>query len=225
MAKGKTQIGVTVVIVLLTVSEGALKTLFLKSRNGQWALPLGKLSPAEPLRKAAERVIADQIGIKVEYLEQLYTFGNQLPKSGPRTIEVSYYGLTPSALLRSGKLADTQSAKWFSESEQPKLAGGHELISRVARNRLRGKVDYTAVGFELLPEQFKLTELQNLYEVILGRVIDKRNFRKKINDLGILERVGEKRPAKGTRGRPAALFRFSREVFEEIESKGTIFPF
>ena len=77
----------------------------------------------------------------------------------------------------------------------------------------------------MLPDRFKLTELQNLYEVILGKVIDKRNFRKKINDLGILERVGEERPTKGTRGRPAALFRFSREVFEEIESKGTIFPF
>lgn len=212
-------------IVLLTVSEGALKTLFLKTSNGPWALPIGVLAPLEPLRKAAERIIRDQIGIKVDYLEQLYTFGNHIPKSRPRKVEVSYYGLTPSALLRSGKLADTQSAKWFSESEQPKLASGHELISRVARNRLRGKVDYTAVGFELLPERFKLAELQNLYEVILGKVIDKRNFRKKINDLGILERVGEERPTKGSRGRPAALFRFSREVFEEIESKGTIFPF
>lgn len=216
---------VEVVIVLLTISEGALKSLLVRNSGGRWALPCGAVFPKEPLRQAAERVIREQVGVKVDYLEQLYTFGNEVPRKGERRVQVAYYGLIPSVLLRTEQLADSHMARWFAPAEQPRLFGEDSLILRVATDRLRGKLAYTAVGFELLPERFTLAELQNLYEVILGKLIDKRNFRKKIGELGILERTGEERLPKGRRGRPASLYRFKRDVFKQIENKGNIFPF
>lgn len=105
------------------------------------------------------------------------------------------------------------------------MQGEHGLIVRVARNRLQGKLAYTAVGFELLPELFTMAELQRLYEIILGRELDKRNFRKKILDLGIVEDTGEFRAAEHQRGRPAALYRFQSQVFRNLEAKRDILAF
>lgn len=213
------------VVVVMTISEGALKTLLLRHDGTHWSLPSGTPASDEPLTAAAERIIKDRAGIEVEYMEQLYTFGDSVPEAGPRLIEISYHGLVPSVLLRSDKLADRQSVNWFAETEQPPLVKDHAAVVQVARQRLRGKLSYTAVGFELLPEKFALAELQNLYEVILGKELDKRNFRKKISELGVLEATGEERSSHRGRGRPASLFRFRPEVFHQIETKGDIFPF
>lgn len=217
------QLGVAVVVVLMTISEGALKTLFGRRARSRWALPSGEPGIDEPLAKAAERAIQELTGIQVDYLEQLYTFSFHTPASR-RRVEVSYFGLVPSTLLVLNRPAENQAVAWFSESEQPKLAGGHAEIAQAARNRLRGKLAYSAVGFELLPDTFTLADLQQLYEVILGKVIDKRNFRKKIIELGILEKTGQCSSRRG-RGRPAVLFRFKPEVFRQLELKGDIFPF
>jgi 8-oxo-dGTP diphosphatase len=218
-------IKVKVVVVVLTISEGALKTLLVRRDRNFWSLPSGQPKHDEPLHDAAERITQEKVGITVDYLEQLYTFGDNIPAKSERMIEVSYYGLVPSTLLRFNQLTDHQSASWFSEHEQPRLAEDHAMIVKTARDRLRGKLAYTAVGFELLPDQFTLGELQNLYEVILGKEIDKRNFRRKINELGILERLGKARTSRAGRGRPAALFKFKHDVFKALDAKGDIFPF
>ena len=214
---------VAVVVVLMTISEGVLKTLFVRHDRARWALPGGEPASAEPLHKAAERIIQEQVGVHVDYLEQLYTFGNAVQGRGQCAIEISYFGLVPSALLRSTQLADRQAVNWYAQGDQPRLVEGHGEIVQAARNRLRGKMAYTAVGFELLPQSFTLAELQQLYEVILDKVIDKRNFRRKIFELGIVEPTGEM--SKQPRGRRAKLFHFKPEVFQLLELKGDIFPF
>ena len=211
--------------MLMTISEGALKTLLVRQNSKHWALPCDVIAYNEDLAQAAERVIREQVGVSIDYLEQLYTFGNSIPPKGGREIVVAYFGLTPSVLLRSDKLADRASINWFSGKEHPPLTGNHAAVLHAATDRLRGKLAYTAVGFELLPERFSLTELQNLYEVILDKVLDKRNFRKKIIELGILEPVSEERGDSRGRGRPAAFFRFKPEVFKKIKTKGDIFHF
>jgi 8-oxo-dGTP diphosphatase len=214
--------GINVVVVLLTISEGALKALLVRQDKARWCLPNAQLDATEPLRQCAERVVANQAGISVDYLEQLYTFGNIIPTAGPRTIDVAYYGLVPSVLLNPEEMADRSRINWFSFSDQLQVAEGHQRIIKAAVNRLRGKLAYTAVGFELLQEAFTLAELQNLYEIIQGKVLDKRNFRKKVFDLGILEPTSQR--ARG-RGRPALLYRFKPEIFKQIEAKGDIFQF
>ena len=216
---------VSVVVVLLTINAGALKTLFVRQDDRSWALPHAKLDSQEPLRRCAERVVQSWLGQNVDYLEQLYTFGNDVPPTGARSIEVAYYGLVPSDLLSRERLSQRQEANWFATPQTPELAGNHAQIARTARNRLRGKLAYTAVGFELLPDVFTLAELQNLYEIILGKQLDKRNFRKKINELGILEPTAATRSQGGGRGRPASLYRFKPEVFRQLEAKGDIFAF
>jgi hypothetical protein len=216
---------VRVAVVLLTIHGGALKALLVPQRDGSYALPSGTLGFDEPLSAAAERVM-QSAGAHADYLEQLYTFGNLPPSSSERFIEVSYFALVPSA-GPAGMPADGRPVPggpaWFAEGEQPSLILDHANIVKAARIRLRGKLSYTAVGFELLPEVFTLAELQNIYELILGKQLDKRNFRRKIYELGIVEPTGEERAS--FRGRPASLYRFKAEVFEQIEAKRDILAF
>ena len=219
------RIGVDAVVVLMTISEGALKTLLVHHADDVWSLPGDALKAGERLSDAARRVVKQQAGIEVDYLEQLFTFGDSVTEGRPRLIEVAYYGLVPSVLLVSEQLTYRKTVRWYTVDERPKMQGDHAAIMRAAVDRLRGKMAYTAVGFELLPESFSLAELQSLYEIILGKELDKRNFRKKINELGILEATGEERSSRRGRGRPASLFRFRHEVFSQIETKGDIFPF
>jgi len=222
------QIGIRVVVVLLTVSGENLRTL-LRSSSGRWSLPADRPGYDEPLRHCAERVVAQQLGTQVDWLEQLYTFGNRIPQGEPglpapeRCIDITYYGLVPQALVATDSGAGDRQLGWFGESEQPPLSWEDSQIIRRAHARLRGKLAYTAVGFELLPPQFSLAELQKLYEVILGKRLDKRNFRRRIAELGILEPTGAERSRK--RGRPAALYRFRAEVFQNLESKGDVLAF
>lgn len=223
MPQTSQQIGVNVAVVLMTITERALKTLLVTLGEALWALPSGEPRYDEALQDAAERVLREQLGIHAEYLEQLYTFGAHIPRNRQRRITVAYYALIPSSSLRPELLAGLKDAAWFAEKDQPKLVDGHGLIVQVAQQRLRGKLSYSAVGFELLPELFTLAELQTIYELILGKTLDKRNFRRKITELGIIEATGSKRSS--GRGPQAALHRFRPEVFQRIEAKGDIFAF
>jgi len=204
---------VTVDVVILTMRSRRLEALLVKRRHwpfeGTWAIPGGFVNPDESLEDSARRELAEETNVRDVYLEQLYTFGD--PGRDPRTrvITVVYYALIRAEQLprvvRAGD--DAAETAWFPVYTLPTMAFDHEKILTYTMQRLRGKLEYTTIGYQLLPQEFTLSELQEVYEAIMNRQLDKRNFRKKVLSTGILE------PTSGTRAdgrhRPAALFRFS----------------
>jgi 8-oxo-dGTP diphosphatase len=155
------------------------------------------------------------------YLEQLYSFGDVGRDPRGRVITVAYFALiSADRPLRAG--TDAAEAEWWAMDQLPTLAFDHARILNYALERLRNKLEYTTVGFQLLPEKFTLTELQEVYEAILGKNLDKRNFRRKLSLLKILKPLPEFR-----RGgqRPAQLYRFVAARFEKLKDKGILFPF
>jgi 8-oxo-dGTP diphosphatase len=201
---------VTVDIVLFTIRERSLHLLLIrrlaKPFENRYALPGGFIRDDESLDAAATRELREETGVEKVYLEQLYTFGE--PKRDPRgrVITVAYYALVPhTGTLRAG--TDASDAAWFPVARLPSLAFDHRKIVEYAHQRIRNKLDYTGVGFELLPQKFTLTELQLVHEAILGETLDKRNFRRKIIQKGIVKPVKEWQQ---TGRKPAQLYRFSQ---------------
>jgi 8-oxo-dGTP diphosphatase len=216
----------TVDIVIFTIEQGALKVLLVKRGiepfAGQYAIPGGFVLENESLDQAAMRELREETGVAEVYLEQLYSFGD--PKRDPRgrVITVAYYALISAehSQLRAG--SDAAAAAWFAVDAVPDLAFDHPKILEYAVERLRNKLEYTTVGFQLLPEKFSLSELQEVYEAILGKKLDKRNFRRKLALLKILKPTAEYRRD----GRkPARLYRFVAAKFEKLKDKGILFPF
>jgi 8-oxo-dGTP diphosphatase len=205
---------VTVDVLMMSLRQRDLQILLIKRRSwpyeGMWAIPGGFINIQESLEAAAKRELQEETGVQDVYLEQLYTFGD--PGRDPRTrvITVVYFALLDSERLQVKAASDAADVGWFSVYELPPLAFDHEQIIEYALNRLRGKLDYTTIAFNLLPEQFTLRELQRVYEIVLHKRLDKRNFRKKILATGILEDTGAKK-MEGTH-RPARLYRFNPEA-------------
>src|SRR3989454_8285795 len=201
---------VTVDVVMMSLRQRDLQVLLVKRRSwpyeGMWAIPGGFVNMDESLEKAAKRELQEETGVQDVYLEQLYTFGD--PGRDPRTrvITVVYFALLPSQHLQIRAADDAVDVGWFPVHQLPPLAFDHDKILNYALERLRGKLEYTTIAFSLLPAQFTLRELQRVYEIILHRKLDKRNFRKKILATGILEDTGAKK-MEGTH-RPARLYRF-----------------
>jgi 8-oxo-dGTP diphosphatase len=217
---------VTVDIVIFTLRGGSLQVLLVKRGvppfEGQYAIPGGFIREDESLEEAALRELHEETGVRNVFLEQLYTFGD--PKRDPRgrVITIAYYALIASDKLSLVAGADAAEAQWFPASSLPPLAFDHKSILDYALERLRNKLEYTTVGFQLLPEKFTLGELQAVYEAILGRQLDKRNFRRKLALLGILKTLRE---WQHTGRKPAQLFRFAAARFEKLKDKGILFPF
>lgn len=200
---------VAVDVALFTVDSDRLKTLLVKVRQGplagQWAFPGGFVGLDESPDTAALRELKQHAGIGSVYLEQLYTFGGPDRDPVSRVVSVAYI-----ALYRHRGRAPRASAKyveaaWFSTDRLPSLAYDHGRIARMALVRLRAKLEYTNIVHSLLPDAFTLTELQNTYEAILGRRLDRRNFRRKLLGLPLLTRIPGSRRGQH---RPAALYRF-----------------
>jgi 8-oxo-dGTP diphosphatase len=209
---------VTVDLVIFTIQGSDLKALLVKRGvppyEGVWALPGGFVRIGESLHETARRELAEETGLEGEdvYLEQLYTFGE--PDRDPRTrvITVAYFALVPadvSRRLHPG--TDAADVRWFSVYHLPDLAFDHARIVDVALRRLRSKLDWTPVAFRLLPEQFTMTQLRNVYQIILNRELDKQNFSKKM--LHSRTKVIEPVPNARVTGahRPAQLYRFVEE--------------
>ncbi len=202
---------VTVDVVILTMRTRRLEALLIKRKHwpfeGLWAIPGGFVARDESLEDAARRELAEEAGVRDVYLEQLYTFGD--PKRDPRArvITVVYYALIRADELHLAPIADVAESAWFPIYTLPPLAFDHEYILNYTMLRLRGKLEYTTIGFQLLAPEFTLSDLQEVYEAILNRPLDKRNFRKKVLSTGILEQTAHTR--KTGQHRPAALYRFS----------------
>lgn len=204
--------GITVDLVIFTVNKETLNVMLVKRAEAPyqeyWSLPGGFLLTGESLDEAALRVLKEKAGVKDVYLEQLYTFGKPDRDPRDRVITVAYFALIPWSNLdqpESNKVADL---KWTSVSQIPKLAFDHKEILRYAVQRLRAKVTYSNIVYGLMPDQFRLSELQRMYEIILDDQLDKRNFRKRILASGLLQETGKKH-LNGAH-RPAMLYQFKK---------------
>lgn len=213
---------VTVDCVVFGLDEGDLKLLLIQRAmdpyRGMWALPGGFIKMSESLKESALRELKEETGVSEVYLEQLHTYGEVGRDPRERVISVAYFALVN--LYDHAVKADTDAkeAAWFALSGLPGLAFDHQQIVEDAIRHLRNRVRYQPVGFELLPDKFTLTMLQELYSKILDRPLDKRNFRKKILAMEILSETGD--VEKDVAHRAAKLYKFDREKYAQLIASG-----
>lgn len=202
---------VTTDIAVFTLREDALQLLLIRRGNppfaGNWALPGGFLDIDEDLDACAARELAEETGVRDVYLEQLYTFGAVGRDPRERVVSVAYFALAPAQRLAVEAGDDAADARWFRLDALPALAFDHADIIATAHRRLLAKLDYSTIAFQLLPETFTLSELQQVYETLLDAELDKRNFRKWALALAQIEATGEVR-RRGSH-RPARLYRLT----------------
>jgi 8-oxo-dGTP diphosphatase len=214
-------------IVFGYAKQDGVSILLMKRKyppfKDSWAIPGGFVLEAESLEEAVKREIQEETGIKVNYLEQLYTFGEPQRDPRQRIIAVAYFALVKSTAYQELKATtDSAEAKWFSINKLPTLAFDHKKIVQVAIERVRQKVKYEPIGFELLDKKFPFADLEKLYIALLGKEIDRRNFTKKILSFGILEDTGELTTNSGA-GRPSKIYQFNQKRYKELLEKGIHF--
>lgn len=213
---------VTVDCVVFGFDEADLKLLLIKREaepfKAAWALPGGFVRPVEDLEEAARRELSEETGIGRLYLEQLYTFGDPNRDPRERVVSVAYYALVKLTDYTLKAASDAVDVAWFPVIELPKLAFDHDKIVEVALRRIKAKVRYEPIGFELLPEKFTLGELQRLYETVLEQPLDKRNFRKKILGTELLDGLDEYQ--QDVSHRAAQYYRFNRQRYEQLKKRG-----
>ena len=184
--------------------------------KGKWALPGGFMNIDESAEECARRELEEETGLKTASVEQFYTFTDVMRDPRERVITVAHYALVRLSEVKGGD--DAAKAQWFAQSEIPSLAFDHDRILRMALTRLKERICFEPIGFELLPEVFTMSELQNLYEAILGVKFDRRNFYNKMLKLGILAEA-EPRPENASRRTPTK-YRFNAEKYAELKQKG-----
>lgn len=215
---------VAVDCIIFGFEDGKLKLLIIKRKvdpmEGAWSLVGGFVQEGESTNNAAARVLRQTTGIQDIYMDQLQCYGEVDRDTGARVISVAYY-----ALIRISEhdrmLANEHGAHWLSLHQIPELIFDHSQMLADAMARLRDEARFHPIGFELLPEKFSLPQLRNLYEEIYQRPLDKRNFRKKILAMDILEKLDEK--DKSTSKKGANLYRFDKEKYTALTEKGFVF--
>jgi 8-oxo-dGTP diphosphatase len=213
---------VTVDCVVFGLDDNEIKTLLIQRKlepfKGEWALPGGFVLMDEDIDAAALRELREETSLDKVYLEQLYTYGAVERDPRYRVISVAYYALVKLSNHKVKAATDAENVGWFSASDMPKLAFDHNIIYEAALDRLRVKVRYEPIGFELLPKKFTLSELQKLYEIILEKTIDKRNFRKKILSMGIVLETDEIQ--QDVAHRAARLYQFDEKKYLNLKKQG-----
>ncbi|MBU0761342.1 MAG: NUDIX hydrolase [Nanoarchaeota archaeon] len=209
---------VTADITVFTVKDKELKVLLVKRGlepfKEKWALPGGFVRIDESLEDAAKRELEEETGVKNVYLEQLYTFGDTKRDPRGRVMTVAYMALVNSENIKLKATTDVSDARWFSVGRLPKLAFDHAGILTYALKRLRWKFEYTTVAFSLLQENFVMSDLQRIYEIVFDKKFDKRNFAKKILSLDLLKEEGIK---KDVSHRPPMLYSLKKDIGEIVE--------
>lgn len=213
-------IGITVDIVIFTVKDKILKILLTKRSKepfiGHYTLPGGFIEKEKSLTESAKEILERDTNISNVYLEQLYSFGEIGRDSRGRIITIAYYALLDYSKINLVASQKYDEINWFSISDLRKIKIGfdHKDIINLALDRIQNKIEYTNLAFQLLPEKFTLAELQEVYETILDKEIDKRNFRKKIAELDMLDELNEYK--KEGRMRPARYHRFKERTKETV---------
>jgi len=212
----------TVDCVVFGLDEEDLKILLIQRAlppfAGTWALPGGFVRVDETLEDAARRELEEETGLRNVFLEQLYTFGALDRDPRERVVSVAYYALVKLSDHTVQAATDARDAAWFGVHDVPSLAFDHAEILQLAVDRLRGKLRYQPIGFELLPRKFTLSQLQHLYELVLERELDKRNFRKRVLAMDLLIETDEVQ--QDVAHRAARLYRFDERKYRRLAKAG-----
>jgi len=212
----------TVDCIVFGLDDEDLKVLLIQRRNepfaGRWALPGGFVDVGEAPEQAARRELEEETGLASVFLEQLYTFGE--PDRDPRehVVSIAHYALVNVRDARVRAADDARQAAWFPVRKPPPLAFDHPKILRMAQDRLKDRLRRQPVGFELLPRRFTLSQLQHVYETILGKEIDKRNFRRRALRTGLL--IETDQTQKEVAHRAARLYRFDMRKYRRLARQG-----
>jgi len=216
---------VTTDCVIFGFDKGELKVLLvergIEPYKGKWALPGGFINMEEDADACALRILKKETCLENIFMEQLYTFSGVDRDPRYRVISIAYYALVKLSDYNPEVGLDTSNINWFPISEIPELAFDHSKILYSAQERLKGKIKYQPIGFELLPERFTLPELHQLYETVLGVSLDRRNFRKKMLSFDFL--VDENDFQRGARNRAPKIYSFNKKRYEELSEKGFYF--
>lgn len=207
-------------VVAFTVKDDSFQALLLKSKDhyaqGKYVLPGAFVGLTETLDATAHRALKEKANVDINYLEQLYTFGKVERDDRGRVVSTGYFALVDYKKFDLKTITERYSEiGWFPVTALPATAYDHSQMIKSATIRIRNKLQYSNVACHLLPENFTLTQLQQVYEAVLGRPLDKRNFRRKVLSLGVINPVEEKE--KSAAHRPAALYHFISKKYQEIE--------
>lgn len=204
--------------------EKEIKLLLIKRSfepaKGKWSLAGGFVEQNESLDEATCRILRKLTGLESVYLKQSYSYGDTVRDPGARVISIAYFALIPIRDINK-ELTELNGAHWRSISRLPDLIFDHPVMVKKALADLQSQVKIQPVGFELLPEKFTLVQLQDLYEAIYQRKIDKRNFRKKILAMEILEKLEEKEKETSKKG--AYYYKFNKDRYEKLKQDGFYF--
>lgn len=184
-----------------------------------WALPGGYVKDDESLEQAVLRELEEESGVKLNYMEQLFSFGDVNRDPRQRVVSISYLGLIRQHDFILHASTDAEDVAWFNVKELPKLAFDHTEIIQMGLQRLKGKATYAPIGFELLNEKFPFSDLERLYSILLDKEIDRRNFKKKLMKFGFIEELDELAKIDSA-GRPGKYFTFNKKRYNELQMVG-----